>query len=50
MGKVVKYAIGEQDFRSLREMNFVYIDKTAFIEKIIDRGKYYFLALTFTHK
>lgn len=44
MGKAVKYAIGEQDFKSLREMNFVYIDKTAFIEKIIDGGKYYFLA------
>ncbi len=44
MGKVVKYAIGEQDFKSLREMNFVYIDKTAFIEKIIEGGKYYFLA------
>ncbi|MDE5881088.1 MAG: ATP-binding protein [Muribaculaceae bacterium] len=44
MENVVKYAIGEQDFRSLREMNFVYIDKTAFIEKIINRGKYYFLA------
>ncbi|MDE5877105.1 MAG: AAA family ATPase [Muribaculaceae bacterium] len=44
MGKAVKYAIGEQDFKSLREMNFVYIDKTAFIEKIIEGSKYYFLA------
>lgn len=45
MAQKVKYGIGEQDFKSLRERNCVYVDKTVFIEKIIDSGsKYYFLA------
>ena len=39
------YAIGQQDFRMLREGDAVYIDKTAFIEKIVrSRIQYYFLA------
>ena len=39
------YAIGQQDFRMLREVDAVYIDKTAFIEKIVrSRIQYYFLA------
>ena len=40
-----KYPIGEQDFKSLRERECVYIDKTRYID-IIDRAgsKYYFLA------
>ncbi len=45
MCKNLKYAIGEQDFRLLREAGCIYIDKTQFIEKIISSGsKYYFLA------
>ncbi len=45
MAQTVKYGIGEQDFKSLRERNCVYVDKTVFIEKIIESGsKYYFLA------
>lgn len=45
MGKVAKYAIGEQDFKSLRVANCLYIDKTEYIQKIISSGsKYYFLA------
>ena len=39
------YAIGQQDFRMLREVDAVYIDKTAFIEKIVRSPiQYYFLA------
>lgn len=39
------YPIGEQNFKLLREMNAVYVDKTGFIAKIIESGnKYYFLA------
>ena len=45
MEKKVKYAIGDQDFRSLRENGCVYIDKTSYIDKIVNVGnKYYFLA------
>lgn len=40
-----KYAIGDQDFKSLRDRDCVYIDKTIFINKIVQSGtKYFFLA------
>ncbi|MDE6740726.1 MAG: AAA family ATPase, partial [Muribaculaceae bacterium] len=40
-----RYAIGQQDFKTLREDAALYIDKTAYIEKIIrNKTKYYFLA------
>ena len=43
--KKVKYAIGDQDFRSLREGECLYVDKTRYIDRIINSGtKYYFLA------
>ena len=42
--KKVKYAIGDQDFRSLREGGFLYVDKTKYIEKLVDGSKYFFLA------
>lgn len=43
-GKVnVKYPVGEQSFERLREGGYLYVDKTRFIERIINRGKYYFL-------
>ena len=39
------YAIGQQDFKSLREGGAVYVDKTAFIERIAKSNiRYYFLA------
>ena len=39
------YPIGEQNFKALREMKSVYVDKTEFIYKIVYSGaKYYFLA------
>lgn len=44
MVEAVRYPIGQQDFRQLREMGFLYIDKTHFIKKIVDGGQYYFLA------
>lgn len=40
-----RYAIGQQDFKTLRRDGALYIDKTAFIEKIAkSKTKYYFLA------
>ncbi len=40
-----RYAIGQQDFKTLREGNALYVDKTAFVEKIAkSNSKYYFLA------
>ena len=45
MNQDLKYPIGEQDFKSLREMDCVYIDKTRFIATILsNRNKYFFLA------
>ena len=38
------YPIGIQSFAALREGNYIYVDKTAFIEKLIKSGKYYFLS------
>lgn len=39
------YPIGQQDFRTLRELGCIYVDKTQFIAKILrDKNQYYFLA------
>lgn len=43
MAKAAKYGVGEQSFRVLREGGFLYIDKTQYIEKIINESQYYFL-------
>ncbi len=40
----VKYPIGDQDFKSIIEGGFLYVDKTQYIKKILDGNKYYFLA------
>lgn len=41
----VKYPIGQQDFKILRETGCLYVDKTRFIRNIVDSGvMYYFLA------
>ena len=40
----MKYPIGIQDFESLRTGNYVYVDKTPFIEKLIQTGKVFFLS------
>ncbi len=42
--KKVKYAIGDQDFKSLRDGGFLYVDKTRYIQTILEGNKYYFLA------
>lgn len=42
---MIKYPIGDQDFQSVRQGGCVYIDKTRYIDKIINSGrKYFFLA------
>ena len=45
MDETMRYAIGQQDFKTLREDDALYIDKTAFVDKIAkSKGKYFFLA------
>lgn len=45
MNKGIKYPIGQQDFRTLREDGALYVDKTAYIERILRSGNsYFFLA------
>ena len=36
--------IGIQTFRKLREQNCYYVDKTAYIERLLDEGAHYFLS------
>ncbi len=36
--------IGIQSFRRIRERNCYYVDKTAFIERLVDEGTHYFLS------
>ena len=38
------YPIGVQNFATLREDGYTYVDKTGFIEKLVTKGKYYFLS------
>lgn len=39
-----KYPIGIQDFRSLREGGYLYVDKTEILHRLTTAGKYYFLS------
>jgi Predicted AAA-ATPase len=39
-----KYPIGIQNFQKLREGNFLYVDKTEQIYKVVKRSGYYFLS------
>ena len=39
-----KYPVGIQDFRKIREEDFVYVDKTRLIHTLIESGNYYFLS------
>ena len=41
--KTMKYPIGEQSFESLRKGDFLYVDKTMYVDKIVNGSKYYFL-------
>ena len=36
--------IGIQTFRELREQDCYYVDKTAYVERLLDEGKHYFLS------
>lgn len=40
----MKYPIGIQDFKSIREDGYVYVDKTALIYDMVSSGKIYFLS------
>ncbi|MDE6342594.1 MAG: AAA family ATPase, partial [Muribaculaceae bacterium] len=45
MADTVRYPIGQQDFKTLREGKCLYIDKTQFIDKIVkSQNRYFFLA------
>ena len=39
----IKYPIGIQNFESLRREGYVYIDKTALVWELANKGRYYFL-------
>ena len=39
-----KLPIGIQTFREIREENYYYVDKTAYIQRLMDEGKHYFLS------
>lgn len=39
-----KLPIGIQDFESLRNDNYVYVDKTEYIYRLVSSGKSYFLS------
>lgn len=42
--KRVKYPVGQQSFERLRKEGYLYVDKTEFIERIVESGSnYYFL-------
>jgi hypothetical protein len=41
---MIRYPIGIQDFSEVRTGNYLYVDKTPFIEKLFFHGKYYFLS------
>lgn len=40
----MKYPIGIQNFEDLRRNGYAYVDKTQFVYKLADEGKYYFLS------
>jgi hypothetical protein len=39
-----KYPIGIQNFEKLREGDFLYIDKTAYLHNLVNSAGYYFLS------
>jgi hypothetical protein len=39
-----KLPIGISDFKELIEGNYIYVDKTEYIYKLVNSGKYYFLS------
>lgn len=41
---MVKYPIGIQTFEKIREENYLYLDKTAFVHQLVCNGGFYFLS------
>ncbi len=41
---IQKYPVGIQDFSEIRTGGYVYVDKTPFIQALINQGKFYFLS------
>ncbi|MCM1153551.1 MAG: ATP-binding protein [Muribaculum sp.] len=39
-----KYPVGMQSFAEIRQQGFVYVDKSQYIQPMLDRGKYFFLS------
>lgn len=39
-----KLPIGIQSFVEMRTGNYYYVDKTHFVKKLVDEGKYFFLS------
>ncbi|MFQ5633058.1 MAG: AAA family ATPase, partial [bacterium] len=39
-----KLPIGIQSFETMIEKNYVYVDKTAYIYKLVDEGMFYFFS------
>ena len=44
MEKEILYPIDTANFRKIREKGFLYVDKTGYIPKMMEKGTYYFLA------
>jgi hypothetical protein len=42
--KFIKYPVGMQDFKKIRERGFLYVDKTDLIYKLVDTSTYAFLS------
>ena len=40
----MKFPIGIQDFKKIRQDGFVYVDKTALLYKLVNEGTIYFLS------
>jgi hypothetical protein len=40
-----KMPIGIQDFEDLRTSGYIYVDKTAYVWKLVTKGKPYFLSV-----
>ncbi|MDE5877471.1 MAG: ATP-binding protein [Muribaculaceae bacterium] len=41
---IIRYPIGEQSFERIRSGNYVYVDKTEIIHRLVSAGSYYFLS------
>jgi hypothetical protein len=41
---IQKYPVGIQDFGEIRTNGYVYVDKTEYVHRLVEQGKYYFLS------